>query len=176
MLNSSQQIWCAKSLIDSGFFQPDIAEKVASAIKDYEIDEYQLVAVKHDFFTELAEKLRKLWPEGEKDGKYPWRGSVKELSARLETLWNVRNLPEYTIDECLSAARRYLSQFQDNAKYMKILKYFILKQDKLVQTGGKIRYVWQSSFADMLDSNPLKSTWDEFDDNATSTFNQGELI
>lgn len=42
---------------------------------------------KKSFFEELAERLREMWPPGEKDGKYPWRDSVGNLARRLELLW-----------------------------------------------------------------------------------------
>ena len=129
-----------------------------------------------DFFTELAEKLRELWPAGEKDGKWPWRDSVSNLSRRLQALWKDRNFGEKTIDECLTVARRYLAQFEDNAKYMQTLKYFILKQDSLVdKTTGRIRYINKSVFGDMLESNSVMNEWgDVFD--ASNTIEQGELI
>lgn len=103
------------------------------------------------FFEELAEGLRNLWPPGEKDGKYPWRDSVSNLSRRLEALWRDRQLKDFSIDDCLMVARRYLAQFEQSTKYMKTLKYFILKQDKLIAENGRITYTNSSLFADMLE-------------------------
>ena len=117
----------------------------------------------NDFFVELASKLRELWPAGDKDGKWPWRESVENLSKRLETLWNVRSLGEFSIDQCLSAANRYLARFEEDAKYMKILKYFILKQTKIVNDDGKITFLSDSPFADILegkkDEDALQNEW-----------------
>lgn len=129
-----------------------------------------------DFFTELAEKMRELWPAGEKDGKWPWRDSVPNLSRRLQALWKDRGFGDKTIDECLTVARRYLARFEDNAKYMQTLKYFILKQDSIVdKTTGRIRYINKSVFGDMLESNSVLNEWgDVFD--VSNTIEQGELI
>lgn len=128
------------------------------------------------FFEELAEKLRELWPAGEKDGKWPWRDSVGNLSRRLDTLWKDRDFKEKTIEECLMVARKYLAQFEDNAKYMQTLKYFILKQDKLVdKKTGRIRYINKSVFADMLESNSVMEGWEDAFE-SDNTFEQGELI
>lgn len=107
------------------------------------------------FYTELAEKMRELWPQGEKDGKWPWRDTTKNLAMRLHSLWQRRHLGDYTIEQCLTVARRYLAQFENDTKYMKILKYFILKQTSIVEPDGKLKYTDSSTFADMLESEPL---------------------
>lgn len=104
------------------------------------------------FYVKLAKALRPLWPAGDKDGKWAWRAPVDDLSRRLETLWRVRNLGEYSIETCVEIANKYLARYRDNAKYMQVLKYFILKQKKLVQPDGKIRFINTSVFADMLEN------------------------
>ena len=128
------------------------------------------------FFEELAGKLRELWPPGEKDGKWPWRDSIGNLSRRLETLWKDRGFKKKTVEECLIVARKYLAQYEDNAKYMQTLKYFILKQDKIVDSKtGRIRYINKSVFADMLESNSVLEEWEDVFD-SSNTIEQGELI
>ena len=127
-----------------------------------------------NFFEDLATALRKLWPEGEKDGKYPWRESVKNITARLKLLWEVRDLKDYTLEECLIVARRYIAQFQNNVKYMKTLKYFILRQnEKVVKENGMIKYMNQSAFADMLEGGEYSM---EESEKVPEMFEQGELI
>lgn len=129
-----------------------------------------------EFFVELAGKLRELWPPGEKDGKYPWRDSVPNLARRLELLWTERNLgKKYTIEQCLSVARKYLAQFEEDAKYMMLLKYFIMKQEHIVKPNKHLTYVNKSVFADMLESI---TTMEEFDAvfESSNTLEQGELI
>ena len=131
----------------------------------------------NNFYETLAIELRKLWPQGEKDGKYPWRGSVEDIAKRLKLLWAIRELKKYTLEDCLSIARRYLSQFETNAKYMKTLKYFILRQnEKVIANDGKIHYINQSTLADMLEgmsSFEKQEEWESaFEDNSI----QGELI
>ncbi len=178
-LSKSESLWAAKKLLESGFFSEEIAKQVEAKLAKYVIDDdYYLTKIQSDFYTELAKGLRPLWPEGEKDGKFPWRDSVTNLSKRLETLWSVRNLGEYPMDTCLTVARQYLAQFEHNAKYMKTLKYFILKQDKLVQKDGRIRYIWQSPFADMLESSSTMSDMDDeqvFESTLSFDFG-GELV
>lgn len=166
--------FCVKFLKDNGYDASNL-HQLQLFVKKLD-KEYDFVEVKKDFYTELAEKMRELWPPGEKDGKWPWRDSVSNLSIRLRSLWTSRNLKDYTIEECLTVARRYLVQFEDNAKYMMTLKYFIMKQDKLVGKDGRINYINKSVFADMLES--VSSTDDEWNTifESTSTTEQGELI
>ena len=159
---------------------PDSEEKRNAYIKGY-IDgsEESLMPTDDSFFSTLADKLRELWPQGEKDGKYPWRASAKELKTRLEFIWKDRKLKDrYTIDQCLVAARRYLSQFESSTKYMQVLKYFVFKQDKIVGKDGKITYTYKSNFADLLEDN-VNSTLTEMADLFESTVSleeQGDLI
>ena len=120
------------------------------------------------YFVTLAEGLRELWPAGEKDGKWPWRDSVSNLTRRLQNLWDVRELEQYPLDTCLTVARRYLSQYEDDAKYMQTLKYFILKQEDMVGKDGRKRHIDKSVFADMLESNSTFDEWNTIFDSSNT--------
>lgn len=106
-----------------------------------------------NYWRDVAAALRELWPAGEKDGKYSWRDSVSNLAKRLQLLWGIR-FPDknYTKEQILQVARMYLARYENDTKYMKILKYFILKQDKIVDQTGRIRYTSTSTLADMLEA------------------------
>lgn len=83
-------------------------------------------------FMSLAKRLREIWPKGVRvvNGKeYPWRDTSRNLAKRLEVLFKIRELDKYTDDDVLSAARRYVSRFEDDKTYMKGVSYFILKRD-----------------------------------------------
>lgn len=120
-----------------------------------------------DFFKQLAEGLWKMWPTGEKDGKYPWKDSIPNLVERLSNLWRNRGFrnDQFTVDACLEVARRYLSKYENDKKYMKTLKYFIMKQSKLIEPSGKIKYVNDSMFADMLEGkaevDAVQNEWEQ---------------
>lgn len=173
--------YCVKYLLDQGLSSKDfsVIAKVVSA-KD---EKYSLVKVSDDsFFDELAGKLRELWPPGEKDGKYPWRDSVDNLSKRLRLLWSERfssfDKEKYTIDRCVAVAMKYLSMFEDDTKYMMTLKYFIMKQESIVKSDGKITYVTKSKLADMLESasdlNAIDDEWNSILQNSNA--GEGELV
>ena len=148
---TNEALFCVKYLYQLGFFPKD-KQEIEQLLTKKDIPNYKFVEIpKGDFFTDLAAALRNLWPVGEKDGKYPWRDSVPNISTRLQTLWKQRDLSKYTLDDCLVAARKYLSQFESNVKYMRTLKYFIFRQNKIVEKNGRIRYTFESLFADMLE-------------------------
>lgn len=143
-------------------------------------DDFELVKINKDdsFYDELAERLREMWPPGEKDGKWPWRDSVGNLSRRLQHLWEIRKLKQYSIEECVAAANKYLAQFENDTKYMQILKYFILKQDPIATENNRVVYSNKSRLADLLES---KNDFDKIDEEWNDiinggTIDQGELI
>jgi len=165
---TEEELFCLKVLYENGRLPEAYIDPAKDALKDFHT-EFKFVRVQNDFFTELAEKMRLLWPTGEKkvvnkDGTisyYPWRDSVKNLVKRLTALWEVRALKDYTLEECLTVARRYLAQFENNAKYMKTLKYFILRQNEnVIGDKGKIHYINNSTFADMLEGNSVDAEWE----------------
>ena len=123
------------------------------------------VEVGKEFFNVLAEKMRALWPQGDKDGKYAWREPVAALSKRLETLWSIRNLGKFNIDDCLRVCRAYLSEYEhSDIKYMQVVKYFVLKQKEVVDKNGRIRYISTSRFADMLEGIKVVNDAQEFEE------------
>ena len=152
---SNEQLWCAKYLLDTGALcERDLPCELLSNVGKVDFAYTLTKSEPPEFFSTLAASLRELWPAGEKDGKYPWRDSVTNLTKRLKLLWETRQLGERSIEECLTAARRYLNQFQSNVKYMKTLKYFILRtDDKVMGKDGRVHHVNVSTFADMLESN-----------------------
>ena len=177
---SPQVKFCVKYLLENGV-NSLVFHKIVKELNAFD-QKYELVPinkeVKKPFFDELAEKLRELWPPGDKDGKYAWRDSVPNLSKRLKSLWDDRlKGKEFTIDECLVAARKYLAQFEDNVKYMQTLKYFIMKQKSIVEKDGRIKYITESKFADILEGNSELAAMDEWNDILNgSNIDEGELI
>ena len=133
---------------------------------------------KDSYWEDIAKSLREIWPAGEKDGKYPWRDSVSNIAKRLELMWSTM-IPSknYSKDQMLTVARKYVSQFQESTKYMRTLKYFILKQDRLIGPDGRIHVKNSSLLVSMLESEDAQG-W--FIDSTTPvevyTDWEGELI
>ena len=175
--------FCAMYLHEHGITSADLDDILARISQSNSTEKnFELVRIKHGpqdtFFEELAKELIKLWPTGEKDGKYAWRDTVFNITKRLKNLWLIRGLESPSLDTCLAVARRYLSRFESSTKYMKILKYFILKQGKVIGPDGKITYTNESTFADMLEGkqeeDAVQNEWEELISNASA--GEGELI
>ena len=77
--------------------------------------------------TELARRLRDLFPKGIKDGtNNTWRGSEQEIVSKLIKLETKFKL-NLDIEECVAATQSYIDSFNGNFRLMQTLKYFILK-------------------------------------------------
>ena len=97
-------------------------------------------------FTELAQKMMDLFPLGKKPGtSYVWRGNLPMITRRLNQLWE-KSGATFTDEEALAATEAYIKDHARDQSYMRILKYFIFKN----QAGG---------FGNELDSDLL--TWIE---------------
>ena len=169
--------FCVKYLHDRGIVATNY-EELSALVDDLNL-EFDLVRIQRNRFDELAEKLREMWPAGSKDGMYEWRGNVPELSKRLKLMWEDRfPKKKVDIDECLTVARRYLSRYEENTRFMQTLKYFIIKRKEIVQKDGKVKYVYESKFADMLegknDEDAVQNEWDAL--LRDGSLGEGELI
>lgn len=156
--------FCARYLVDHGINTSTKFMKLVEMLTPDD-PEYGFVKInkRDEWFEEMAVQLRNLWPAGSKriEGQlYPWRDSVANLVVRLKRMWNEREFADkYKIEDVLSAARQYLSQFETDTTYMQTLPYFIWKQD--TKSVGKALH--KSRLADMLEgriSEDNKSDWD----------------
>lgn len=182
MSGYSQEVkFCVKYLLDHGIDSlsfPKVVGELSPEDKKFDfvpVDDKNRKA----FFDELAAKLREMWPPGEKSGKYPWRDSVPNLSRRLQVLWSERMKDkDYTIEQCVAAAQKYLSQFEEDTTYMQLLKYFIMKQEHIAKPNKHLEIINKSVFADILegmdDQNNIENEWKRaFEE---PTYYEGEII
>ena len=80
-------------------------------------------------FRDIAEALRKVFPEGKKSGtSYYWRDSVAIIEQKLKTVKSKYNF-NFTKEQAINAAKKYVESFNGDYGYMQLLKYFILKKD-----------------------------------------------
>ena len=83
----------------------------------------------------LAEQLRELFPKGIKSGNAAWRGNLREITLRLQKFFKLYG-NKWTDEEIINAATRYISHFNGDYTFMRILKYFILKSEKKIDEEG----------------------------------------
>lgn len=174
--------FCAKYLLEHGVTAKNFSQVVLSLSSSdprFEFVKVKKVVKDKTFFKDLAKKLRPMWPTGSKDGKYEWRCSEKVLAERLEFLWSDRLKGKtFTVEECLMVARRYLSRYETDTKFMQTLKYFVFKQKDVIMSDGKIKHQVESKFADMLegkaDEDAVQNEWESL--MSSSAFGEGELV
>ena len=98
----------------------------------------------------LVGQLREIFPKGIKTGSAAWRGNKREITLRLQKFFKIYD--KYTDEEIISATKKYVESFNGNYTYMRILKYFILKDEVKVGEDG-VRYIEQvSELANFLEN------------------------
>jgi hypothetical protein len=125
---------CISSLVSKNWGEPDLFDEtkivLSNTIKEdiYSISiDSQLVKDRQEDFESLANKLKEVFPKGMKSGtSYSWRGNTAEIVRKLKNLV-VKYHCRFTEEEALDAARAYVASFNGDYKYMKLLKYFLLK-------------------------------------------------
>lgn len=112
-----------------------------------------------DRIANLAAKLMEIFPKEKKAGtNHYFRGNTKDVTLKLKKFFKLYG-NKYSDEQVLNAAQAYVSSFNGNYTYMRILKYFLWKDDKKLGEDGKY-YIEETS--DL-------ATWIE---NAGSTNNQ----
>lgn len=116
--------------------------------------EYASTPENEQFFKNLAQKMREIYPEGKKPGtKLMWRDSEAIIVKKLQTVMKKYGVT-FTEEEALDATRRYVNSFTDTTM-MHILRYFILKRDR--NTGEET-----SQFLSYLENKRETETSDEY--------------
>ena len=90
----------------------------------------------NDRLTGLATKLKEAFPKGKKDGtNYYWAEGVALIVRRLKLFFKKYG-NEFTDEQIVQAAEKYVQGFNGNYQYMRLLKYFIFKEK--VGASGEI--------------------------------------
>jgi hypothetical protein len=104
--------------------------------------------------SSLATRLRELFPTGKKDRALNWRGSQKAIEQRLTLFFNKYEC-QYTDDEICDCTQKYIASFNGNYTYMRVLKYFIMKQ----VDGTNIMESTLYELLENQDEEPVNSDW-----------------
>lgn len=99
---------------------------------------------KKDRLNKLAKSLMEVFPEGKKEGTSQyWRGNVRDITLKLQKFFKLYG-SKYSDDQILSAAQRYVSAHNGKYQFMRVLKYFIMKNERKVDSEG-IGYIEEVS-------------------------------
>ena len=117
--------WAGLDLFDEA--RVVLSDNAKAKVFDILVDSDKLVESRQDEFIALANELKAIFPEGRKSGTtYSWRGSTAEIAKKLKNLV-VKYGCKFTREEAIEATKAYVASFNGDYKYMKLLKYFLLK-------------------------------------------------
>lgn len=84
----------------------------------------------HDSILDLANTLRSIYPGGKMPGTaYYYRGNTADIVKKLKSFFK-RYGNKYSNEEIIAATQKYIESFNGNYVYLKLLKYFIWKDEK----------------------------------------------
>lgn len=99
---------------------------------------------KGDRLNKLAKALMEIFPEGKKDGTSQyWRGNTRDVTLKLQKFFKLYG-NKYTDEQIISATQRYVTSHNGSYQYMRVLKYFICKNEKKADSEG-VGYVEEVS-------------------------------
>lgn len=91
---------------------------------------------KEDRLNKLAKSLMECYPEGKKEGTSQyWRGNIRDITLKLQKFFKLYG-NKYTDEQIVSATKRYVSLHNGKYQFMRVLKYFICKNERKVDSEG----------------------------------------
>ena len=120
-------------------------------------DSEQSIANQVNRIEDLANTLREMYPNGKIPGtSYYYRGNKADIVRKLKSFF--RRYGEYTNEQIIEATQRYIDSFNGNYIYLKLLKYFIWKDET---RDGEV--IQSSVLADWIENkgqvNHTNSDW-----------------
>lgn len=128
-----------------------LSQKGEQTIKSFMSGHQSIVDKRNNI--ELAKKMAEIFPKMLKPGtSYYFRSNPKETAAKLEKFFE--QYGQYTEEQILEATRKYVEMKMANndLKTMRVLKYFIWKDDEKLDDEGNLRITRKSELADYLDN------------------------
>lgn len=144
----------------SGYFLPDKGIKLVNSIILDSDEDVGKIEVAERLET-LVVVLQEIFPKGKKEGtSHYWRGNKPDIKRKLQSfLLKYGDL--YTDEQILSAAQTYVDGFNGQYRFMRLLQYFIWKEE--IKDGTKTLV---SPLADYLENEGAEV---EYKDDWTST-------
>lgn len=90
-----------------------------------------------DRIEKLAKTLMELFPQGKKEGTSQyWRGNIKDVTHKLRKFFKLYG-NKYTDQQIITATQNYISSFNGNYQYMRVLKHFLWKDVRKINADGE---------------------------------------
>ena len=111
----------------------------------------------------LAKALMEIFPAGKKEGTSQyWKGNLRDNTLRLAKFFKLYG-DKYTDEQMIEAAKNYVSSHNGKYQYMRVLKYFIWKDARKVNSEGEGYIEEVSDLAAFIenakDEKNLKEDW-----------------
>lgn len=111
----------------------------------------------------LAKSLMEAFPAGKKEGTSQyWKGNLRDNTLRLAKFFKLYG-DKYTDEQMIEAAKNYVSSHNGKYQYMRVLKYFIWKDTRKVNSEGEGYIEEVSDLAAFIenakDEKNLKDDW-----------------
>lgn len=120
-----------------------------------------------DRIKDLVEILREVFPTGRKEGTTQyWRGNRKEIAQKLKIFFKLHG--KYSDEDIVAAAKSYVASFNGQYRHMRLLKYFIIKNEVQKDGEGIGRVVEISDLASYIEN---AGDLEQFKDEWTTTIN-----
>ena len=134
--NLALKSYCTRGLLKEFQIMPKGTETLNTVIMNSDKE-----LPTEDSLEELAKALKDIFPKGKKEGtNLYWTEGIQMIIRRLRVFFKKYD-STYTPQQILGAAQKYVDSFNGNYTFMRVLRYFIFKEDN---EGGKselINYV-----------------------------------
>ena len=133
-LVSKQVLVKEEGLFEGGYL---VTQRWDDVLSNLLLDSEQQNPKKNEEHLEaLAKSLMEAFPQGRKQNTNTyWRGNIKDTKLRLKKFFKLYG-DKYTDEQIIQAAKRYVESFNGDYRFMRVLKYFIWKDDKKVNSEG----------------------------------------
>ena len=123
-----------------------LSRKANEALSCILAESTDAVAKRTTNIEELADKLRNIYPSGKiYNTNYYYRCNRQDIINKLKTFFKMYGT-KYTDEQIINATQKYVNSFNGNYAYLKLLKYFIWKDERL--KGESV----QSLLADFIEN------------------------
>lgn len=114
-----------------------------------------------DKITKLAIEMMKLYPQSKMPGTpYYYKCNKREVSLKLKKFFKIYG--EYSDEDILNATKKYVESFNGDYHYMKLLKYFIMKEGRKSDEFGN-GYTEETSMLATILENPNEENFNWMD-------------
>ena len=141
---------------NGSMFEPErrysLMDKAEELLTKIIINSDSNVTKRSTSIEELADKLRDIYPNGKIiNSNYYYRCNRQDIINKLKTFFKMYGT-KYTDEQIINATQKYIDSFNGNYTYLKLLKYFIWKDERL--KGESV----QSLLADFIENESAEDT------------------